>query len=59
MQRLALEAAERSVDEPYTFGQLYPTLAKPGPFTRLEYSRLVEVHRRFASTTPADSAVAQ
>jgi hypothetical protein len=52
----ALEAAERSIDEPYTFGQAHPTFAKPGLFTRAEYSRLVELRGRFASTTPADSA---
>ena len=54
----ALEAAERSIDEPYVFGQPHPTLAKPGPFTRAEYSRLVELRSRFASMTPADSATA-
>jgi hypothetical protein len=54
----ALEAAERSIDEPYVFGRPYPTLVKPWPFRRAEYSSLVELRRRFASTTPADSPTA-
>lgn len=55
----ALEAAACSIDEPYVLARARPTLAKPWQFTRAEYSRLVELRRRFASSTPADSAVAQ
>lgn len=54
----ALEAAERSLDEPYTFSRPYPTLTKPFPFTRVEYARLVELRRRFASKAAADSTTA-
>ena len=33
-------AETESYDEPYSFGQLHPTVDRPGPFTLREYVRL-------------------
>jgi hypothetical protein len=42
-------------DEPYTFGELHPTVDRPGPFTIREYVRLQLLKSRInASPSPLD-----
>jgi len=37
---------DRDYDEPYTFGQLHPTVDRPGPFSLREYVRLLLLRSR-------------
>ena len=48
-------AAAESYDEPYAFGQLRPTVDRPGPFSLREYVRLQLLRTRIqASSSPLD-----
>jgi hypothetical protein len=40
------ERVDRDFDEPYTFGQVHPTVDRPGPFSLREYVRLALLRSR-------------
>ena len=61
---LVPEAASPAVvneyDEPYAFGQLHPTVDRPGPFSLREYVRLQLLRSRLrADPSPLDEPVTQ
>jgi hypothetical protein len=43
-------------DEPYVFGQLHPTVDRPGPFTLREYVRLSVLRSRIQEQRTATGA---
>jgi hypothetical protein len=52
---LAPEACHAEYDEPYAFGQLRPTVDRPGPFSLREYVKLQLLRTRIqASPSPLD-----
>jgi hypothetical protein len=52
--------AVEDYDEPYAFGQLHPTVDRPGPFSLREYVRLQLLRTRLqAEPSPLDLPVAQ
>jgi hypothetical protein len=61
---LAPEAASTApveeYDEPYAFGQLHPTVDRPGPFSLREYVRLRLLRSRIqAEPSPLDQPSTQ
>lgn len=49
--------AEADYDEPYAFGQLRPTVDRPGPFSLRQYVRLQLLRSRIqANPSPLDQA---
>ena len=61
---LAPEAASpvavEDYDEPYAFGQLHPTVDRPGPFSLREYVRLQLLRSRIeAEPSPLDAPATQ
>src|SRR5438046_9990650 len=56
----ASPAAVEEYDEPYAFGQVHPTVDRPGPFSLREYVRLQLLRTRLqANPSPLDLPVAQ
>lgn len=52
--------ADQHYDEPYTFGELRPTVDRPGPFSLREYVRLQLLRTRIANGLSAlDAAAAE
>ncbi len=66
VEGIELESVQtaRDYDEPYVFGQLHPTVDRPGPFSLREYVRLQLLRTRIRATPstldlPARSAQAR
>jgi hypothetical protein len=55
----ATPAPAGDYDEPYVFGQLHPTVDRPGPFTLREYVRLRLLRSRVQEQRSSDPPPAQ
>jgi hypothetical protein len=51
--------ADAGFDEPYVFGQVKPTVDRPGPFTPREYSRLLVLRSRVQEERAAQLVTAE